>query len=277
MAERLVLDTEPLIALILERDQALRAMPNAPPGFGTSAGRLGGPATEEALRAVEAIHGPLPPAVRGFLAKHDGWDGFPAWQGRAKLFSCADFASDETARFVAQFRGWRGRKRDRAVQTALVLGGGPGVAFVLCPRPQKRAGAASPWGDAVRTYTEKPPTEGEAADFGAFLARTAHLLAVWLDDARAALPITSADAAWACVDQAVSLFNEPDENGERGDESARAIDALRARLDRSVAPRQHALLARLVRELHAHSPYSRARRHGEEIELLEHATNRWVR
>lgn len=263
-----------LIDLIDERDASLRALPSAPPGFrGGATVRRGAPATASALRDLEALHGPLPKAYRAFLSLHDGWQGFPGYAARTNLFSCADFASPETAHFVDTFRAWRGNKTNRDVQTALVIGGGPGQAFVLLAPPGKRGGRRP---ETVRSYTEKPLSQGDAADFTAFLERTAHLLGVWLERAREAAPVTKATDAWACVDEGIALFNEPEENGEFVDESRSALRELRQRLDPSTAPLPHALLQRLERELYEGSPFSRARRSGEALEFFAHTRGVWV-
>lgn len=264
---------ERLITLIDERDALLRELPSAPAGFrGASVGPRGGPASESALRALEAMHGPLPKAYRAFLSLHDGWQNFPGHDARANLFSCADFASPETARFVEGFRAWRGNKTNREVQTSLVIGGGPGRAFVLLARPAKR-GASGKRPDTIRSYSEKPLSQGDAADFTAFLERTAHLLGVWLEQAREAAP---ASDAWARVDEAIALFNEPDENGEHVDVSRDAIHELRRRLDPGAAPVPYALLQRLERELYDGGLFSRARRTRDVLEFFAHAEGRWV-
>lgn len=262
-----------LISLIDERDALLRALPSAPAGFrGEAKSHRGVPATDAALRELEAVHGPLPKAYRAFLSLHDGWRGFPGHDARANLFSCADFATPETARFVETFRAWRGNKTNREVQTALVIGGGHGQTYVLLAPTGNRGGKRP---DTVRSYTEKPLSQGDAGDFIAFLERTAHLLGVWLERAQQAAPATTADA-WACVDEAIALFNEPEENGEYVDESRVAIHELRRRVEATVAPLPNALMQRLERELYEGGPFSRARRKGEVLEFFAHARGVWV-
>lgn len=259
-----------VISLIDERDAHLRALRSPPPGFRGPLGVRGGPASEAALRDLEAVHGPLPRAYRAFLALHDGWQNFPGHDAPANLFSCADFATPQTARFGEHFRAWRGNKTNREVQTALVIGGGPGRAFVLLARPAKRKRP-----DLIRSYSEKPLSQGDAADFTAFLERTAHLLGVWLEAAREAAPASAADG-WAALDEAIAFFNEPDENGERVDESRASIHRLRQRLDPATAPLPHAWLQRLERELYEGGPFSRARRTNDVLEFFAHAQGRWV-
>lgn len=267
---------ERLIASIDERDALLRELPSAPAGFRNQPkSQRGGPASKTALREVEAVHGPLPKAYRAFLSLHDGWQHFPGHDARANLFSCADFASAQTARFAETFRAWRGNKTNREVQTALVIGGGPGRAFVLlAPAGKRGAGGKRP--DTVRSYSERPLSQGDAADFTAFLERTAHLLGVWLERAREMAPVTRPSDAWACVDEGIALFNEPEDNGESVDESRHALHELRQRLDSTTAPLQHALLQRLERELYDGGPFSRARRTKEVLEFFAHARGVWV-
>lgn len=272
MRERLVA----LVDRILTLDAALVAAPGAPPAFrGAAPSRPGPPASEPTLAALEAAHGPLPPAYRSFLLLHDGWDGFPSHVGRARLFSCADFASAETAGFGARFRAARGHKTNRALQTALVIGGVEGEAYVLLA-PAKGKTARRP--DVVRTHgwSRSGPSQGDAADFAAFLERRAHLLAWWLEEASHAAPVKREPDVWACVDEAIALFNEPEENGEHADEADHALHALAARLDPSSPEAPRALVALLARE-RPRGTYVRARRAGVGVELLEARTQRWVR
>ncbi|MBK7778359.1 MAG: SMI1/KNR4 family protein [Sandaracinaceae bacterium] len=267
-----------LLALIETRDRALRGLTSAPedPRDDAVISRLGEPASHEAIARLESVHGALPAAYRAFLTLHDGWQGFPTSR-TARLFSCDEFASDEGEEFAAQFRSWRGNKTNREVQTAFVIGGGPGIAYVLLARPTTRKGALGTRPETVRTYSEKPLSQGDARDFVAFLERTAHLLNVWYQKALESSPAITGEQAWALVDEAIVLFNDADDNGERVDESASALRALRTRLDTTSASQQRALLTRMQRELYPGGPYTRARRVGDGVELFEHAAARWVR
>jgi hypothetical protein len=215
-------------------------------------------------------------AYRELLALHDGWEGFPSHRGRARLFSSADFSSAETADFVARFRTARGNKSNREIQTSFVIGGVVGEAYVLLAPPTKKQTKPARWPDVVRTYGWAPhPSQGDAADFVAFLERRVELLSMWLRDAHAGAPVRSEADAWACVDEAIDAFNDPEDNGERSDAAGHALHALAARLDEESPAIPRALVALLAREI-ARGRYVRARRLGAGIELLESSTRRWM-
>lgn len=273
MRERLIQLVERVVAL----DAAITKAPGAPAPFrGAPGSRPGPPASEAALVALEREVGPLPPKYRAFLALHDGWEAFPSMSGRARLFSCADFSRPETADFVARVRSARGHKSLRELQTALVIGGVEGEAFVLLAPVQRGKKLVRP--EVVRSHgwSRSGLTQGDHADVAAFLEERARLMSWWLEEAGGAAPIRGEADAWACVEAAIASFNEPEENGERPDEADRALHALAARFDAASPPGPGALVARLARELTL-GTYVRARRSGAGIELEEAGSGRWVR